>query len=568
MESSIGYKAVQTLFQFTCHLLFRELKITGAHHIPTTEPCIFIVAPHSNQFIDPCLFMGMCPRPTYAIMAASACRLSLVGQFGKILNAIPVVRPQDVMSLGSGQIRYNQKENQIEGKGTQFLSEVHVRDSIVVQNKSYHVVQVTSNTILQVLHVNEEQEDIFADYQIMPYINQSNIYEGVHNHLNQHHAIALFPEGASHDQTEILPLRAGFAVMALGAAAKNAKLDVKLVPVGLNYSHPERFRSKVVISYGQPFSLDPIEVEQYRLGDRKHAVNRLLERSDQALKRVIVNAPNHQTLTIIRAARRLYLSKRNSFEQAVETDRCFVQLWAKVKQKNPARLDAIEKQIELYQDSLHFLGIKDDQVDKLNTTPVKAVIQLTVCVIQLILLAGLCTPAFILNLPLIWILKTISKRKQKELLASSRFRITGKDVVSTWRVIPAVFIAPIVYSVHALCYLSVLYNYRNHWSLKVKLIQTGYAWLIQPVLSYLLIRFSDKGIYLYRFVRPLYLAISNPRVGNLIQTKRQKLSEEITKFVHEYSPELEFLSTDSKHQQRLKTTKKKVDLRVFCKSLL
>ncbi len=42
-------------------------------------------------------------------------------------------------------------------------------------------------------------------------------------------------KGGSHDRTDILPLKAGIGIMALGAIEKNPNCKVKIVPVGLNY---------------------------------------------------------------------------------------------------------------------------------------------------------------------------------------------------------------------------------------------------------------------------------------------------------------------------------------------
>ncbi len=56
--------------------------------------------------------------------------------------------------------------------------------------------------------------------------------------------IGIFPEGGSHDRTQLLPLKAGISIMALGACAKHPGLGVVIVPVGLNYFSGHRFRSR------------------------------------------------------------------------------------------------------------------------------------------------------------------------------------------------------------------------------------------------------------------------------------------------------------------------------------
>lgn len=63
--------------------------------------------------------------------------------------------------------------------------------------------------------------------------------------------IGIFPEGGSHDRPELLPIKAGICIMALGAKEKYDIMP-KIIAVGLNYYRPHRFRSKVVLEYGTP----------------------------------------------------------------------------------------------------------------------------------------------------------------------------------------------------------------------------------------------------------------------------------------------------------------------------
>lgn len=89
--------------------------------------------------------------------------------------------------------------------------------------------------------------------------------------------------------------------MALGAMAENKDLKIKIVPVGLNYFHPHRFRSRAVVSYGTPISIEPGLVQDYiKGGSSKHeAISKLLEMGYEGLKSVTVNAPNYDTLMVL-----------------------------------------------------------------------------------------------------------------------------------------------------------------------------------------------------------------------------------------------------------------------------
>lgn len=46
-----------------------------------------------------------------------------------------------------------------------------------------------------------------AAYKVIPHIDQSVLYEKVHERLDKGESLVIFPEGGSHDRTEMLPLK-------------------------------------------------------------------------------------------------------------------------------------------------------------------------------------------------------------------------------------------------------------------------------------------------------------------------------------------------------------------------
>ncbi|CEP09741.1 hypothetical protein [Parasitella parasitica] len=504
--------------------------------------------PHANQFVDGVVYMSVNPRPSYALMAAVSYDKPLIGHVGKILNAIPVVRPQDIVNGGTGKVKYDSVNQpfQLRGQDTKFVDEIGARDFIIFgRNYKVHVSKVISDTLLEISHSIQVDQaflgDGFVSFKIAPHVDQTAVYDEVYNHLNRNECVTIFPEGGSHDRSEMLPLKAGFAIMALSASAANPGLDIKIVPVGLNYFHPDRFRSRAVVSFGQPMTIDRADVEKYKQGgkNKREAVTKLLDQSDEAFKAVTVNAPDYDTLMVIQAARRLYMprsSMKPSIEQVVKLNRHFVSLWAKLK--NDPNLQVIVKKVKYYNDMLAFFGIKDHQVDKLDIRPVKAAYQLTKRIAKLVAMAGLGAPALISNLPLIWITSYISKRKQKKALAGSSVKIAGKDVLATWKVIVAAFAAPALYGIYSVLYLVYLVKRKPNLSVRSKITRAGIIWAIQPILHYLLMRLGDTGLDIYKSIKPLFLAIRNPEAGEIIRSMRKDLSRDITEFIIQHAPEL------------------------------
>ena len=82
--------------------------------------------------------------------------------------------------------------------------------------------------------------------------------------LQQGRSLALFPEGLSHPDLKVRRLKPGGARLALRAEdASDGRADVALVPVGLTYSDPGLFRSRVAVHFGEPIEVRP-HLETYR----------------------------------------------------------------------------------------------------------------------------------------------------------------------------------------------------------------------------------------------------------------------------------------------------------------
>jgi 1-acyl-sn-glycerol-3-phosphate acyltransferase len=88
-----------------------------------------------------------------------------------------------------------------------------------------------------------------------------------HTLLRNGGMVAVFPEGISHDEVTLQPLRTGAARIALGAADGAGAEDLVTVAVGLVYDAKARFRSRALVRVGQPVKVAQW-VEAYRRDER------------------------------------------------------------------------------------------------------------------------------------------------------------------------------------------------------------------------------------------------------------------------------------------------------------
>lgn len=75
--------------------------------------------------------------------------------------------------------------------------------------------------------------------------------------LSKGAVIGIFPEGNHGDRKLLRPLKKGITIL-LGQAAEGEHnlTDIDIVPVGVDYDHYRRARSRLVVSYGEAFTLE------------------------------------------------------------------------------------------------------------------------------------------------------------------------------------------------------------------------------------------------------------------------------------------------------------------------
>jgi 1-acyl-sn-glycerol-3-phosphate acyltransferase len=149
-----------------------------------------------------------------------------------------------------------------------------------------------------------------CSFSFLPYVDQSEMFENVYEHLSRGGTIGIFPEGGTHDGTKLLPLKWGISTMVLGAMAKYRHLKISVVPVGLNYFSPHKFRSTVSVDFGDPIEIDQGIADLWLNGckeEKQDANQAVMELVVAGMSAVTLQAKDVQTLELYRTVRRLYL---------------------------------------------------------------------------------------------------------------------------------------------------------------------------------------------------------------------------------------------------------------------
>lgn len=527
-------------------LFFRDILKRGSHQIPHEGPVIFVIAPHANQFVDPLIVMDTSPREVRFLMAASSMRSKIFGFFGRILGCIPVERPMDLSTKGSGQIRLAEMDGRIvEGKGCQFLNELTINHQIAIISPpnahNYPIAEIYSDNRIRLEDSPNSQVRIpldYTDYFIIPKIKQSCMYQSVIDCLGNGECIGIFPEGGSHDRAEMLPLKAGVSLIALGAMAKYSDLKVTIVPCGLNYFNPDKFRSRAMVEFGVPINIEPELIDLFKEGNeqKREACGILLNKIYIGLSSVTINVPDHETLQVLQAIRRLYQPSEhslNSFE-LLEITRRFIKGFNTFKRDS--KIISLQNSILKYNETLAFFGLKDHQVRTLDFRKTKALLLLFGYSILLLIYAMLFIPGFLLNLPGIVISKLVSKYQANKAVHDSHVKLKGRDVVATWKIITGLFLFPLLYAIYTLVAFRELVS--SGLIAKNQYIYAVLIFLLFPSVSIFTLKIGEVGYRIFHAIKPLCYSVFSPRYGEVIRGMRYRLKREIINIVNEYGPKL------------------------------
>ena len=132
-------------------------------------------------------------------------------------------------------------------------------------------------------------------------------FTGIYSILKDNGNLVVFSEGICAHEKRLQKLRKGTARMAFGAEEKYG-LDVHIVPVGINYTYPSKFRKEVMINFHDPFSIKELK-DDYKANPAK-ALLAFNEKVDASLRKevIIIEDPENDWL-----AEHLLIMERNNY---------------------------------------------------------------------------------------------------------------------------------------------------------------------------------------------------------------------------------------------------------------
>lgn len=199
---------------------YRRIDIEGLERVPPTAPMLIVVN-HPNALVDALLVGWALPRRVVLTAKATLFANPLLARFLAWVGVVPLVRSSDVRATSP------------------------------------------SNTI-------DPRRNAGA-------------FTALRSVLGRGGAVVIFPEGISHDNPSLAPLRTGAARIALEAFEVGGVRDLQILPVGLVFERKEAPRSRVLVRVGVP-----IVIETWHRDDES-AVAALTSEIDARLRQVTLN---------------------------------------------------------------------------------------------------------------------------------------------------------------------------------------------------------------------------------------------------------------------------------------
>lgn len=321
--------------------------------------------------------------------------------------------------------------------------------------------------------------------------------------------IALFPEGHSHDHPHLQPMKTGAARLALDAVNRHGIETLSILPVGLVFDNKGTFRSKVLISIGEP-----IEPGGAPASDRD-AVRALTERIEAGLRSVTLNWTAWEEARLL--SRVVAIFERPALEVptgAPSADRvallkAYAERFRELKVNRSAETAALAQSVDRYDRILRKLRLRDGQVA--SSYPWAAVTAFTLGAIA----------HWVVGLPIAvigYVLNTVPYRLCG--FAASRLART-QDAVGSYKLYAALVFYPATWWLEvaaAVIWLPGITGW-SPWTCGLAAVIAG------PLSGWIALRHREERERFTAEARSFLLLRSRPRIADSLRAERDHILE-------------------------------------------
>jgi len=257
--------------------------------------------------------------------------------------------------------------------------------------------------------------------------------------------VGICPEGVSHNEPRLKPLKTGAARMALSAVSSGEAIDLDIVPVGLYYTEKTTFRSSALLCFGEPLTVAPVQLNSDGTPPRA-AVRELSDQIEKALREVILHAEQEEALSLIGRAEKIFSAEEVSepdeeqrLTRSLELRQRFLEGYAFYRRRAPKRIEAIEARIARFEQELKQAGIDPAELS-LPRTAAGTIFRLLGQIVTCALLAPVALLGAVVHYPAYRLGGHLSRRLARQ----------DQDVLSTFKIASAMLFFPLTWIVVAI----------------------------------------------------------------------------------------------------------------------
>ncbi|ORX49460.1 hypothetical protein DM01DRAFT_1325635 [Hesseltinella vesiculosa] len=247
--------------------------------------------------------------------------------------------------------------------------------------------------------------------------SNAKLFEHTLDCLGKGGVIALFPEGTSYTAPMHLPFKDGiswatFEYLTQQQSLNKQPLQLSIVPVGITYTTKNRWRSDVIIEYGNPIMVEAKDLDEFEK-DPKTSVKDLTHRIALGVEKGTINAPDWETSNAATEARWILFGDANGIRlrDYVRISQSLIELFSPAAlddQLDPAPVLRDERQVlknqllicakQLQRMKLTALDIRSYEKNQISQS--QAFVRLLSTTAALVVQLPLFLPGLIINSPL------------------------------------------------------------------------------------------------------------------------------------------------------------------------
>lgn len=286
--------------------------------------------------------------------------------------------------------------------------------------------------------------------------------------------IGICPEGVSHDEPGLKPIKTGAARISLAAVSTGEVSNLEIVPAGLYYTSKTSFRSSALLYFGQSLSVGPVSLDEAGNPPRE-AVRELSNRIEMSLRAVILDAQQKEALQTIARAERIFSSAdsaigNDSLTDELQLQQRFIRAYSVLQQTQPERLRQLEVKLTRFEEELKQAGVDPEEL----LPPSSTIDMLWRIVRRLLMFILMLGPA---------ILGTVIHFPAYRLggYLATKLSQNSEDVISTIKIISAMLLFPLTWIL-----MAVVFYVTFGW------ITMAVSLLVVPLSGYIAMLFFEE----------------------------------------------------------------------------